>query len=195
MCGRIDIQGERLSREIRELLGFNFHAPSNRDLRPTQAMQAIVSHLGQLDQLEASWGIKPSWSKQLLINAKAETVDQKPTFKQAFRERRCILPCSGWFEWRDEGGPKKQKYHFQHVEGSPLLMAAIWYPPAAEEGARQLVTLTTAANSECAEYHTRMPLLIRPQDLDVWLGEQAMVPLSAMIASGGDGIRVVPVKA
>ncbi len=107
MCGRIDIQGEKLTQGVSDLLGFDFHVATNRDLRPTQILQAIISSAQGLEQMEASWGIKPTWAKQLLINAKAETVDQKPTFKQAFSERRCIVPCSGRYEWRDEGRAKK----------------------------------------------------------------------------------------
>ena len=114
MCGRIDIDGERLSHDLSEMLGFDFHVETNNDLRPTQSIQTLFSGQQGFEQMDASWGIKPTWSKQLLINAKAETDDQKLTFKQAFRERRCIVPCSGWYEWRNEGGPRKQKYHFQH---------------------------------------------------------------------------------
>jgi putative SOS response-associated peptidase YedK len=81
-------------------LGFDFQVTSTQDLRPTQILQAIVSSHQDFVQMEASWWIKPAWSKQLLISAKAETVDQKPTFKQAYNERRCIAPCNGWYEWR-----------------------------------------------------------------------------------------------
>lgn len=192
MCGRIDIQGERLSQGVSRLLGFDFDVASNRDLRPTQTLQAIILSDQGFTQMDAAWGIKPAWSKQLLINAKAETVAQKPTFKKAFRERRCIVPCSGWYEWRDEGGAKKQKYHFQHSEGLPLLMAAIWYPSAAEGGSRQIVTLTTAPNSPCAEYHSRMPLLIEPEELAIWLGDQSIIPPLLIAVSRVHAISIAP---
>ena len=104
--------------------------------------------------------------KNLIINAQAETVAGKPTFKQAFSSQRCIVPCTGWYEWRDEGGPRKQQYAFSHKDGIPFLMAGIWFDQANHA---ELVTLTTKPLDRCAEIHHRMPLLIDPEHVELWL--------------------------
>ncbi|WP_197463379.1 SOS response-associated peptidase family protein, partial [Alcanivorax sp. HI0007] len=80
----------------------------------------------------------------------------------AFAESRCLVPCSGWYEWRDEGGPRKEKYHFAAADGNPLLMGGILFP--GEEGPK-LVTLTITPNQACAEYHHRMPQFVPHQHL------------------------------
>lgn len=103
---------------------------------------------------------KHPWAKHVLINAKAETVQSLKTFKPAFYMRRCVLPCSGWYEWRQEAteGPK-QRYYFTGPE-EHLLMAGIWWPPSEERPGGALVTLTQPANAGCVPYHERMPVIL-----------------------------------
>ncbi|GAA5217068.1 SOS response-associated peptidase [Corallincola platygyrae] len=163
MCGRMNVMDDPLTQWLSQQLGLDFHTHTNPDLRPSQTIDVVAA--GDL-QISARWGIKPSWSKRLLINAQSETVAEKRTFKQAFAERRCVIPFNGWYEWRDEGGPRKQKYLFQRQDSRPLLMAGIWYP--AETGP-ELVTLTSPANDVCAPIHHRMPTLIRADSIQGWL--------------------------
>jgi len=188
MCGRINVIEDPLARVVSEILGIHFAVKTNTDLRPTQAVE-VVAESGDrhLQQMSTTWGIQPQWAKRLLTNAQAETVHQKPTFKKAFAERRCLVPCSGWYEWRDEGGARKQKYLFEHADGAPLFMGAIWYP--AEQP--QIVTLTTAPNTKCAEYHSRMPVLIEPEQIDFWFGSTSDEVQPLLQAINGDKVRVV----
>ncbi|ABE56510.1 protein of unknown function DUF159 [Shewanella denitrificans OS217] len=165
MCGRINIFSNDLNAKVSNSLGINFHSQQNLDLRPTQQVATLVMQNQEIDQQDASWGIQPAWSKKLLINAQAETVMNKKTFAYAFEQNRCLVPCSGWFEWRDEGGKRKQKYLFSHKEDVPLFMAGILYP---SDDGMQLVTLTTSPTDECRPYHNRMPLLIVPSDILYW---------------------------
>jgi len=178
------------SKIISEFFGCGFSAPSNNNLSPGQTVATLVS--GDLNddlssvssdespfqQLDSTWGIQPSWSKRLLINAQSETVVTKATFKYAINTHRCLIPCSGWYEWRTEGD-KKQKYLFSHVNDEPFLMAGIWYVKQSNneelspEPKQQLVTLTTAPNAKCAEYHQRMPVIILPQHRDFWFQSSA----------------------
>ncbi len=109
--------------------------------------------------------MQPSWAKKPLINAQYETVSEKKTFKKAYAEHRCIVPCCGWYEWKDEGAARKQKYLFQYKVDYPLFMAGIYY----ESDIPELVTLTTSANEQCAKYHPRMPLLIESNLIQQWL--------------------------
>ncbi|WP_416306215.1 SOS response-associated peptidase [Neptunicella sp. SCSIO 80796] len=147
------------------VLGIDFGVTTNTDLRPTQEVSTVINTPEGYSQLNTTWGIKPNWSKSLLINAKAETVATKKTFAKAFDEHRCLIPVNGWYEWRDEGNPRKQKYLFSAADGNPLLMAGVFYP---NETGNQLVTLTTKANSRCDEIHNRMPVIVPADNVDYW---------------------------
>lgn len=171
MCGRFALDVETAGR-VRARLGIPFMAQANDDVRPTNTVATVAMVDGQLQQLNTHWGIKPDWATHLLINAKAETVATKKTFATAFAERRCLVPMSGWYEWRDEGGPRKAKYLFQAADGSELYMAGIWYPPLPDESTPALVTLTTTPTEVCAQYHNRMPLLIKVEDIRYWFRSQ-----------------------
>ena len=168
MCGRLDIQTTKISIPVSELIGIEFTPVENRDLRPTQQVSTITSLSNRIQQLNTSWGIKPSWSKNLLINAQAETVSEKPTFRRAFADHRCVVPCSGWYEWSSNEGKEKQKYLFSLENEKPAFMAGIWYP-SLDDNLPQLVTLTTSPTDTCKQYHHRMPLLIPEQSIKDWL--------------------------
>ena len=143
------------------------------DIRPSMQVTTISQRNKQPEQSTMTWGIKPSWSKKLIINAQSETAAHKKTFAQAFATQRCLIPCTGWYEWRDEGGAKKQKYLFDHPAGESFLMAGLWFKSGFEhEGLNQLVTLTTQADEACAEIHGRMPLIIAAGDAEHWLDNQ-----------------------
>lgn len=166
MCGRMNITEDPVTQWLWEHFNLSFHVESNPDLRPTQKVAAMTWENDEFCQLDTTWGIKPSWSKKYLINAQGETVHRKKTFQAAFVHRRCLVPCNGWYEWRDEGGSRKQRYYFCRTDGAPLLMAGLWF---AHVQAPQLVTLTTKPNSQCAEFHQRMPVIIAPQQAQAWL--------------------------
>ncbi len=163
MCGRINVIDDPLCGVICDTLGINFKTTTNTDLRPTQVVSTVGIEHGELKQFDLPWGIKPDWAKNLIINAQAETVSVKPTYAQAFEFNRVIVPCSGWYEWREEQG-KKVKYLFSQGDKKVLYMAGI----ALEEGSK-LVTLTTKPNEQCSEYHHRMPLLIPDDAVMTWV--------------------------
>jgi putative SOS response-associated peptidase YedK len=170
MCGRMNVIDSPLTQWVCDYLGIEFTTQTNTDLRPTQPVDTIAAAGPAPAQLRTNWGIKPAWSKSLLINAQAETVATKPTFRKSFSAKRCLIPVTGWYEWRAEGGPKKQRYSFTHVDGIPFLMAGIWFGDPAEA---QLVTLTTNPAAHCAEIHNRMPLLVDPDCVALWLSAPA----------------------
>lgn len=175
MCGRFAL-GVELSGQVRDQLGVPFEAAQSDDIRPTQTVACLASDGERLYQQNTHWGIKPAWAKRLIINAQAETVASKKTFARAFAERRCLVPCSGWYEWRDEGGAHKQKYYFTHSSGEPLYIAGIWFPAVEEESSPALVTLTTEPTVLCAQYHNRMPQLIWPEEVTFWFGSAQGLP-------------------
>lgn len=162
MCGRFSIN-KAISPIVSELFHTHFNAETNTNLSPSQSVSTLIKSNSNYSQVNALWGIKPSWSKKLIINAQAETVATKPTFKQAFQNQRCLVPCNGWFEWRTEEG-KKVKYLFEHANKMPLYMAGILF----QHEYTELVTLTTQPNDKCGQYHKRMPALVLAKDKDYW---------------------------
>ncbi|MCC5880984.1 MAG: SOS response-associated peptidase [Idiomarina sp.] len=172
MCGRLDVIANPLCEEVWDQLGLDFTTSTNRDLRPTQRVDVVGMRDHQLHQITTEWGIQPGWAKRIIINAQSETVASKPTFKNAFRLHRCIVPCSGWYEWQQlDGQSRKLKYRFRHAEDNPLYMAGIFYP--VDGDSVKLVTLTTKPRVDCAKYHHRMPLLVRPAEVLFWLNSDA----------------------
>ena len=115
----------------------------------------------------------------MIINAQSETVGVKPTFKQAFKHQRCLVPCNGWYEWRTEKG-QKVKYFFEHADRMPLYMAGILFKHEITE----LVTLTTAANIKCSKYHKRMPVFILSEHTEHWFNSNSeqVAPLLAHVS-------------
>lgn len=192
MCGRFTVKGKKLSEQVSEELGCDFEADANEDLCPTQQVETLISSEGKLQQLSTTWGIHPQWSNKLLINAKAETVTGKSTFRQAFTHRRCVVPCSGWFEWRNEGGSRKRKYFFRQEYESALYMAGFWYP-GADTHLPQLMTMTTAPTATCAEYHHRMPLLIQAEHIHYWLNAKPD-ELQPLLTSPDEAILISPAE-
>jgi len=166
MCGRLNVIEDPLTSWVSEALGIAFDTVTNNDLRPTQSVDTIAHVEGSYIQLGTTWGIKPNWSKKIIINAQGETAAEKKTFKQAFANQRCLVPCSGWYEWKAEDGNKKQKYSFTHTDSIPFLMGGIWFE---NELGTELVTLTTEPNKKCAEIHKRMPVIVHPEEVDIWL--------------------------
>ena len=190
MCGRLNVIDGPWIGELMEELGIELHIQSNPDLRPTQTVATVAAPEGELRQLDTQWGIQPAWAKKLLINAQAETVATKPTFRDAFARRRCLVPCSGFYEWRSEGGPRKQKYLFKGDHDQGLLMAAIWYP----SDLPQIVTLTQPAPPEFAEYHHRFPVFIPRIAARDWVQSDKDSAGRLMTLAAGQGITVESVQ-
>jgi len=162
MCGRYGaLDSERITQFARDLGATDFVIEHNPDIRPTNRVPVIAAGM---ETHYVGWGIQPPWASRILINAQGETVATKRTFAAAFREHRCLIPLDCWYEWRDEGGRRKQRHRFQLPGGAPLLMAGILYPgdkPA-------MVSLTTQPNAESGEIHNRMPAMIHPDHSRLW---------------------------
>ncbi len=124
------------------------------------------------------WGLVPSWVKageegkvSSWINARSETVGKRPAFREAFRQRRCLIPASGFYEWQKAGG-RKQPYYFQLSQGEGFAFAGLWERWLPAEESRALETcaiLTTAANELIQPIHDRMPVIVGPNDFGMWL--------------------------
>jgi putative SOS response-associated peptidase YedK len=174
MCGRytlrtpIDVLAEGF--EIQE---YPSSITPNYNVAPTQEVAAVVEE-DEMRKLEMfHWGLIPSWAKDpsignKMINARAETVSEKPSFRSAFKKRRCLILADGFYEWQktDDG---KQPYHIKMQDDSPFAFAGLWEIWKDEEEIRSCTIITTAANDLMDEIHHRMPVILPPDDYDMWL--------------------------
>ena len=153
------------------------------NIAPTQH-SVVIYHDGALGRQAAMWrwGLIPRWAKdisigQRMINARAETLNQRPAFRQAYRYRRCVIPASGFFEWH---GPKGQKtpYYFRLNTDQPFGMAGLWEEWRSPEGGlRTFTIITTEANAVVRSIHHRMPVVFHTQDeIDQWLDHRRSDP-------------------
>jgi putative SOS response-associated peptidase YedK len=109
-----------------------------------------------------------------LINARSESVTEKPSFRSAFKRRRCIVPASGFYEWQHFSDGRKQPYYIHAVNGSPLGFAGLWEHWQAPDGSaiESCTILTTSANATMAAIHDRMPVILLPGSYLDWLGAE-----------------------
>jgi putative SOS response-associated peptidase YedK len=150
------------------------------NIAPTTTIDIIV-HGGEGRELrQARWGLVPLWWKKPLkgmpatFNARVETVDTSPMFRDAFKRRRCIIPASGFFEWTGEKGDKTPHY-FSAADGELLAFAGLWERWTSPEG-EEVISATMVvrdANEWTQKYHDRMPSMLHPADFDRWLDGSA----------------------
>jgi putative SOS response-associated peptidase YedK len=176
MCGRFLLTAP--SGALRRLFGF-LEQPTlapRHNIAPGQAVAAMVrDDRARRRFVWVRWGLVPSWSKEPqrvtpLINARAETVAGKPSFRDAFAARRCVVFADGFYEWRQGGN--RQPYCVRLGDSSPFAFAAIWEPFANAEWpgvTRGCALITTAANARMAEVHHRMPVILAPDTVGSWL--------------------------
>src|ERR1700720_2932440 len=174
MCGRFVITSA--PEALRQLFGYleqpNF--PPRYNVAPTQPIPVVMSENGRHFRL-MRWGFWPAWVKDprkftLLINARAESVKEKPAFKNAIRRRRCLIPADGYYEWHAFDGIKRP-YFIHRRDGGAIGLAAVaetWMGPNGEE-LDTVAIVTAAASADLAVLHHRVPVAIRPADFERWL--------------------------
>lgn len=182
MCGRFtfDIPLEVLV-EIFGLKEISEIRPSY-NIAPTQQVSVVRQVSDHNSLILMKWGLVPSWAKDpaigsQMINARAETVAEKPSFRHAIKYRRCIVPGSGFFDWKHEG-KNKQPYYFRMKNGRPIGFAGIWEEWKAPDGTLldTFSILTTTANDLVAPVHERMPVIVPPDDYGIWLNKHLTDP-------------------
>jgi len=146
--------------------------PPRHNVSPTQLMP-VITRAGDSNQVELmSWGLIPSWSRKPkgFINARSETAATQPSFRQAFKLRRCVVPASGFFEWKKTASGKLP--YLLKVKGQELFgMAGLYDTWAAPEGqpVKTYTILTCGPNELTAPIHDRMPCILKPEEEDLWL--------------------------
>ncbi|WP_213774219.1 SOS response-associated peptidase [Bradyrhizobium sp. dw_78] len=175
MCGRFVITSP--PEALRRLFGYaeqpNF--PPRYNVAPTQPIPVVVAENGFRHFRLMRWGFLPAWVKDprkftLVINARSETVREKPAFRNAIKRRRCLIPADGYYEWQVSGA-RKRPYFIHRRDGQPLGFAALaetWMGPNGEE-LDTVAIMTAPASADLAELHHRVPVTIAPDDFERWL--------------------------
>jgi putative SOS response-associated peptidase YedK len=175
MCGRFSnrLSAEKIKREFKVEEVPSIEARYN--IAPTQKILGISQESSEREASIFKWGLIPSWAKDAsmgarLINARSETIREKPAFRQAFKQRRCIIPADGFYEWQRTEG-RKQPFFFQMKDESPFGFAGLWEQWKGEEGQviNSCTILTTDANAVLRPVHDRMPVILHPNDYSLWL--------------------------
>ncbi|MGD0318053.1 MAG: SOS response-associated peptidase, partial [Xanthobacteraceae bacterium] len=208
MCGRV-IQSSGPVRyaivdgmNVRDSRVHNY--PPRWNAAPSQDLLVIRRNheTGEVSLDPLRWGLIPYWCRdpkggRRPINAKCETVRNLPTFRDAYRRRRCIVPVDGFFEWKAIKGQKaKQPYAIAMKDGSPFGLGGLWEnwkEPASGEWIRTFAVITTDANELVAEIHDRMPLILAPGDYVRWLRNEPD-PRDLMRPFPAESLRMWPIS-
>ena len=188
MCGRFtQMHSWREVQRFLDVVGRPVDLTPRYNVAPGQRVAAVRSREGERRLSMLRWGLIPSWSRLPVarrpINARAETVAEKPMFRNAFRTRRCLIPADGFYEWAKRGRVK-QPYFIGRGDGGPMAFAGIWERWRVPEGAalprflagaspgeavETFAILTTEANAAMAPVHHRMPAILAPESFAPWL--------------------------
>ncbi len=153
--------------------------PANWNAAPTEDLPVVRfdAKAGERSLDNLRWGLVPYWAKDLkigysTINAKAEGIDERPTFREAFRRRRCLVPLDAFYEWK-KLGKEREPYAAALADRRLMAMAGLWenWRSPAGEWVRSFTIVTTAANALLAPLHDRMPVILDPEAWPLWLGE------------------------
>lgn len=182
MCGRFTSKAkpEQVEKEFKiGKLNPSIFEP-RYNIAPSQIIPAVLESEGKRIINGLRWGLIPSWAKDdsignKLINARAETLSEKPSFRNAFRSRRCIIPASGFYEWQKKGTGAKQPFYFYLKDKEVFGFAGLfeeWLDKESGELIESCTIITTEANEVLEPVHDRMPVILKPTDYDQWLDEK-----------------------
>ncbi|MBU2962581.1 SOS response-associated peptidase [Citreicella sp. C3M06] len=179
MCGRyaITLAPEAMAQMFDAAPANDLPPVPNFNVCPTVQVATVRSADGVRSLAPMRWGFVPHWYKTLsdgplLINARAETLAEKPAFRAAARARRCLIPASGYYEWTKDADGKRLPWYIQPADETALVFAAIWQDWEVDGAQlRTCAIVTTQAQGAMAKIHHRMPVILRPEDWPLWLGE------------------------
>lgn len=190
MCGRYALKTpvNRLAEEF-DLSESPQDLVANYNVTPTQNIATILANEDGVRRLALlRWGLIPPWADDpgigsRMINARSETAPEKPSFRTAFKKRRCLIPADGFYEWQKTNGAK-QPYYIHMKDDRPFAFAGLWERWSGEgEEIRSCTILTTGPNELVGDIHNRMPVILHPDHYDLWLdpGMQEVEPLTYLL--------------
>lgn len=197
MCGRfaLTLPDDAVARLFDARLANDSATTHGQVICPTQPVLTIISRDGQRHAGPMRWGFLPHWygsetDGPLLINARAETIAQKPAFAAAVRARRCLIPASGFYEWTKDDSGARLPWYIHPAKGDLVAFAGVWQNW--QQGDTQVATcaiVTCAANAALSPIHHRMPVILAPQDWPKWLGEDGHGAAPLMRPAPEDALR------
>ena len=179
MCGRMSftLPKEAMVQLFEATPSNNLPEAPNYNVCPTVQIPVVTSDGDARRLRPMRWGFVPHWYEKpnggpLLINARAETIAEKPAFRAACRARRCLIPVTGFYEWTRDGKTTPLPWFVKRRDGAPLVMAGIWQDwERGDEAHTTCAIVTTSANKAMARIHHRIPVILSQQDWSLWLGE------------------------
>ncbi|MBV1896802.1 MAG: SOS response-associated peptidase [Rhodobacteraceae bacterium] len=164
----------------------------NYNVCPTNKLHVVRQGETGRQLVPMRWGFLPHWYKAenggpLLINARAETIAEKPAFRAACRERRCLIAATGFYEWTKTPDGARLPWYFQRRDGAVIAFGGIWQTWGKDEPQSSCAIVTTAANTHVSKVHHRMPLVLEPKDWSLWLGEKGK-GAATLLAPGDDEV-------
>lgn len=174
MCGRFTLAVETRELEDAFAVAATLRLPPRFNIAPTQQVAAVRLGARGRELVELRWGLIPRWADDprignRLINARSETASEKPSFRDAFARRRCVVPATGFYEWRTVGR-KKIPHVFRRRDGMVFAMAGLWERWRSPNGPVETCTLLTRQSvAPIDELHDRMPVIFAPEEIGGWL--------------------------
>lgn len=197
MCGRfaITLPADAMAQLFSAAPANDLPTVPNFNVCPTNAVHVVNAQEGQRYLRAMRWGFLPHWYKTpgdgpLLINARAETIAEKPAFREACRIRRCLIPVSGFYEWTKDTEGNRLPWYIQAKDGAPLAFAGIWQQwDMGEAPVSTCAIVTTSANAAVSQIHHRMPVIVAQQDWPLWLGEAGKGAATLMHACADEALE------
>ncbi len=194
MCGRfaVTLPNDAMAQLFAAQPANDLPQPPNYNVCPTNQIAVALNEAGARRMQPMRWGFLPHWYKTpnggpLLINARSETIAEKPAFKSACRERRCLIAATGFYEWTKDEDGNRLPWYISRRDKAPLVFAGIWQDWTKEEDPlRTCAIVTCAANSKMSQIHHRMPVLLEPETWAKWLGEDGPGAARLMVAAPED---------
>jgi putative SOS response-associated peptidase YedK len=200
MCGRYAVT---LPLEaMRQLFRFDGqpNLMPNRDIRPTDPVPVIRQEAIGRTLVLMRWGLVPRFSAAIgpkpLINARAETLTEKPSFSQSLDRRRCLVPMDYYYEWKKTTGPKGIPFIIQREDEAMMAAAGLWDTWRGPDGRMldSMAIITTTPDPEISDIHDRMPVMIEPEDYDLWLDTKTgKAQVQTLLTKRGSKKKAVPV--
>ena len=192
MCGRYNVVNNLYTQLMMKILGIQFDNPcdfkSQYNIAPTEFAPIILANNDHFELRSARWWLVPSWAKEpstqfKMFNARAETIESSKAYKKPFNEQRCIVPASGWYEWRKENGGKTPYYVTGNEQG--LAFAGVYDEwQQGESPLTSFSVITTDAAPDLEFLHHRMPLLLKEDQFEDWLsGTTNIEDIRAMLTT------------
>lgn len=196
MCGRfaITLPPDAMAQLFQAVPANDLPDVPNYNVCPTNRIHTISLIDGQRRLAPMRWGFLPHWYKSptdgpLLINARAETIAEKPAFRAACRERRCLVPATGFYEWTKDEDGKRLPWYIHPAGDGPLVFAGVWQDWERDgQGLRTCAIVTCAANDAMSRIHHRMPVVLDRDDWAKWLGEEGKGAATLMHAPSDDAL-------